>query len=173
MKKLCIVSKTSMALDRSAIEQCDQIGLFIGLCGLWQQLICPNLPHFCKGVEIYHFSSEIIFGQFFRPLAIFFWSHSYWATRPTPSQKICSWGNLTEWEFEFSFCSRHFVIATESNFYDFIFSTDRTLPIQYRLKFLLVQRALTKGEVRLTSCLTGLDFTKQIKLLFIQHKQSS
>ena len=30
-------------------SQCDQIGLFIGLCvtfqSHWQQLICPNLPH--------------------------------------------------------------------------------------------------------------------------------
>ena len=159
-----------MALDRSAIEQCDQIGLFIGL---WQQLICPNLPHFCKGVEIYHFSSEIIFGQFFRPLAIFFLVTLLLSYPTDPVSKNCSWENLTEWEFYFSLCSRHFVTATESNFYNFIFSTDRTLPIQYRLKFLLVQRALTKGEVQLTSCLTGLDLTKQIKLLFIQHKQSS
>ena len=29
------------------------------------------LDNFCKGVQIYHFSSEIIFGQLFRHLAIF------------------------------------------------------------------------------------------------------
>ena len=47
-----------------------QIAWFIGLWAtfysLWQQLICPNLQHlrqFFKGVKIYHFSSEIIFGQ--------------------------------------------------------------------------------------------------------------
>ena len=51
--------------------QCDQIGRFIALWAnfqsLWQQLICPNLlpflGNFCKGVNIIHFSSEIIFGQ--------------------------------------------------------------------------------------------------------------
>ena len=38
------------------------------------------------------------------------------------------------------------------------------------------QRTLTIVEsitVRLTSCLTGLDLTKQVKLLFIQHKEIS
>ena len=30
---------------------------------------------FCKGVKIYPFSSEIILGNFYRHLAIFFWSH--------------------------------------------------------------------------------------------------
>ena len=37
-------------------------------------------------------------------------------------------------------------------------------------------RTLTKGgsfTVQLYSCLTGLYLTKQVKLLFIQHKQSS
>ena len=59
--------------------QCDQIGRCIAhwatFHSLWQQLICPHLPHseaiFCKGVKIYHFSSEIILGNFFRHLAIF------------------------------------------------------------------------------------------------------
>ena len=67
----------------SICRQCDQIWRFIGLLASfqsqWQQLICPNLPHsqatFCKGVEIFHFSSEIILGNFYRHLAIFFWSH--------------------------------------------------------------------------------------------------
>ena len=38
------------------------------------------------------------------------------------------------------------------------------------------QRTLTIGgsiTVWLTSCLTGLDLTKQVKLLLIEHKQSS
>ena len=33
------------------------------------------LGNFCKGVKIYHFSSEIIFGQLYRHLAIFIWAH--------------------------------------------------------------------------------------------------
>ena len=37
------------------------------------------LGNFCKGVKIYHFSREIIFGQLYRHLAIFFWSH--WSLR--------------------------------------------------------------------------------------------
>ena len=52
-------------------DQCDQIWRFIGLWAtfysLKQQLICPNLPNsfaiFCKGVNIFNFSNEIIFGQ--------------------------------------------------------------------------------------------------------------
>ena len=32
------------------------------------------LGNYCKGVKIYHFSSEIILGIFYRHLAIFFWS---------------------------------------------------------------------------------------------------
>ena len=35
----------------------------------------PVWPDFCKGVKIYPFSSEIIFGQLHRHLAVFFWSH--------------------------------------------------------------------------------------------------
>ena len=52
-------------------EQCDQIGQFIGI---WASFLKPlatiNLPksftffgNFCKGVKIYQFSSEIVFGQ--------------------------------------------------------------------------------------------------------------
>ena len=33
------------------------------------------LGNFCKDVKIFHFSSEIILGNFYRNLAIFFWSH--------------------------------------------------------------------------------------------------
>ena len=44
--------------------QSVQIGRLIGIWAtfqsLWQQLVCSN---FCKGVQIYHFSGEIIFGQ--------------------------------------------------------------------------------------------------------------
>ena len=59
--------------------QCDQIWRFIGLWAtfqnLWQKLIGPNLSHFvgnyCVGVKIYHFSSEIIFGQLLLTLGDF------------------------------------------------------------------------------------------------------
>ena len=33
------------------------------------------LGNFCKGVKIYHFSSEIIFGQLLWTFGDFFWSH--------------------------------------------------------------------------------------------------
>ena len=33
------------------------------------------LDNFCKGVKIFHFSSEIIFRNFNRYLATFYWSH--------------------------------------------------------------------------------------------------
>ena len=44
------------------------------------------------------------------------------------------------------------------------------------LRPLINQRTLTIGgsiTVRLTSCLTGVDWTKQVKVMLIQHKQSS
>ena len=53
-------------------NQCDQIGWFIGLWAnfqsLWQQLISQIshiMGNFCKGVKIFIFSREIIFGQLF------------------------------------------------------------------------------------------------------------
>ena len=46
--------------------QCDPIGQFFAfwasIQSRWHQLFYPNHPHFCKGVQIIHFSSEIIFG---------------------------------------------------------------------------------------------------------------
>ena len=33
------------------------------------------LGNFCKSVKIFHFSREIVFGQFCRHLATFYWSH--------------------------------------------------------------------------------------------------
>ena len=30
---------------------------------------------FCKGVKIFHFSSELILGNFLKHLATFYWSH--------------------------------------------------------------------------------------------------
>ena len=53
-------------------DQCDQVGRFIPLWAtfqsLQQQFILPKLPTFlgnCRqSLKIFHFSSEIIFGQF-------------------------------------------------------------------------------------------------------------
>ena len=66
-----------------ACDQDDQIGQFIGLWtnfqSLWQQLIYPNLPHswaiFVKVLKIYHFLVKSILDNFYRHLAIDFWSH--------------------------------------------------------------------------------------------------
>ena len=68
----------------SGQHQCGQIVRFIALWASFQKpeaiIILPKPPiflfNFSKGVKIYHFSSEIIFGQpLLRHLAIFFWSH--------------------------------------------------------------------------------------------------
>ena len=40
--------RTKLNKKEDGTDQCDQIGRFIGLWApfsLWQQLICPNLPH--------------------------------------------------------------------------------------------------------------------------------
>ena len=55
--------------------QCDQIGWFIGYWAafksLCQQLFCPNLPH----TFFVQVSKYFIFGQLYRFLATFYWSH--------------------------------------------------------------------------------------------------
>ena len=66
-----------------ACLQCDQNGQFIRL---WATFIKPLatinlsksptfLGNFCKGVKIYHFIVKSFLGNFYRYLAIFFWSH--------------------------------------------------------------------------------------------------
>ena len=66
-----IGSGSSISEWHSTYNQCDQIGRFIGL---WASFTVPlatiNLPksltflgNFFKGVKIYHFSNENIFGQ--------------------------------------------------------------------------------------------------------------
>ena len=65
-------------------NQCDQIGRYIGLCGKYlKPLSTINLPksstflgNFCKGVKIYHFSSEIIFAGTFIDIWQFFSGHT-------------------------------------------------------------------------------------------------
>ena len=62
--------KSFQQSDGSDQEQCDQIGRFIGLWAtfhsLWQQLICPNLPH-----SLAIFLVKSFLGNCYRHLAIF------------------------------------------------------------------------------------------------------
>ena len=53
-----------------ALDQGDRLGDFLDFGLLLKPLATINLPksstflgNFCKGVKIYHFSSELIFGQ--------------------------------------------------------------------------------------------------------------
>ena len=62
---------SSVLLQITNGEQCDQIGQFFWIMGNFSKpLATINLPksftflgNFCKGVKIFNFSSEIIFGQ--------------------------------------------------------------------------------------------------------------
>ena len=66
-----------------ARDQCDQIGRFIVLWAtfqsLWRQLICPNLLHclaiFVKVSKSLIFLVKLFWRDFYRHLAIFYWSH--------------------------------------------------------------------------------------------------
>ena len=52
------------------------LGNFLKPLATFNLLKSPtSLGNFCKDVKIYHFPSEIILGNFYRYLAIFFWSH--------------------------------------------------------------------------------------------------
>ena len=59
--------------------QSDQIGQLLGLWasfkGFGNNSFAPFLGNFCEGVKIYHFSSDIIFGQLLKTFGNFFWSH--------------------------------------------------------------------------------------------------
>ena len=69
--------------EELAQQQCNQIGRFVVLWStiesLWQQLICPNLSHswasFVKVSKSFVFLVNSLLGNFYRHLAIFFWSH--------------------------------------------------------------------------------------------------
>ena len=52
--------------------QCGQIGRFLDF---GQVFLAFGIGNFCKGVKIYHFSSEIMFGQALQTFGDFFWSH--------------------------------------------------------------------------------------------------
>ena len=43
--------------------------------GFGNNSFAPFLGNFCEGVKIYHFSSDIIFGQLLKTFGNFFWSH--------------------------------------------------------------------------------------------------
>ena len=71
-----------------ACNHCDQIGRFIALCAtiqsLWQQLISPNLLHswaiFVNLSKSFLFLVKSYLGNFYRHLAIFFWTHCWHQT---------------------------------------------------------------------------------------------
>ena len=59
-----------------------RLGDFLHFGHLLKPFATNNLPksltffgNFCKGVNIYHFSSDIIFGQILQTFGDFFWSH--------------------------------------------------------------------------------------------------
>ena len=79
--------KKSKKLDKIcfiASVHCDQIGRFIGLWATFY-INLPKSPtflcNFCKGVKICHFIGKSFLGNFYRQLAIFFWSHCISPTR--------------------------------------------------------------------------------------------
>ena len=69
----------------SILTSVTRLGNLLAFGQLLKPLATINFPksltflgNFCKGVKIYHFSSEIVLGNFFRLLAIFFLSHWSW-----------------------------------------------------------------------------------------------
>ena len=72
------MDRRMVGADKST-EQCDQTGRFIGLWAsfqtLWQQLICPNIPHsqaiVVKVLKYIIFLKKSFLGNFYRHLAIF------------------------------------------------------------------------------------------------------
>ena len=77
--RACTEESTEVWRPFISYHQCDQNGEFIGLCAtfysLWQQLICPNLPHsyaiFVKVLKSIIFLVKSFLDNFYRHLAIF------------------------------------------------------------------------------------------------------
>ena len=75
-------SRLNLGQNEFQSPQRDQIGQFIALWAtlqsLWQQSVCPKLPHsqaiYVKVSKSFIFS-EIILGNFYGHLATFYWSH--------------------------------------------------------------------------------------------------
>ena len=67
---------SNLIWTKPPLNQCDQIGRFIGLWAtfksLWQQLICPNFPHSESKSIIFLMKS---FWATFIDIWRFFWSH--------------------------------------------------------------------------------------------------
>ena len=79
------VSRPSLSCIRTAVW--PDLAIYWTLGNFLKPLATINLPqspqflgNFCKSVKIIHFSSETIFGNFYRHLAIFIWSH--WSCFP-------------------------------------------------------------------------------------------
>ena len=84
----CLKVDLEQATNSFRGGQCDQIGRFIGL---WAPINLPKPPtflgNFCKGVKIFNFSSEIIFGKLLLLFGDIFIGH----TGGGPKNIISSW----------------------------------------------------------------------------------
>ena len=77
----CLVLLSKQENEKRSL-QCDQIGQFKELWtifqSLWQQLFCPNQPHFYaifgKVSKPFIFLMKYFLGNFYRHLATFYWS---------------------------------------------------------------------------------------------------
>ena len=88
-RDLAVLSEGNLSAACSwCTNRVTRLGDFLDFGPLLKPLATINLSqsplflgNFCKGVKIYHISSEIIFGNFHRHLAIFVWSHCSWCTK--------------------------------------------------------------------------------------------
>ena len=100
-----------------------RLGYFSTLGNFLQPLALINLPksptfrgYFCKGVKIYHFSSEIIFGQLLQTFGDFFWSHWLWHRKGNNRIHVSSSVSIAKSNFAWT----HFVAKFKSfNIYPF------------------------------------------------------
>ena len=77
------LSQSRPAWAAMVVKQCDQIwAIYWTLGNISKPDATISLPksltlagNFSKGVKIFNFSSEIIFGNFYTHLATFYWSH--------------------------------------------------------------------------------------------------
>ena len=74
--------KPVMTYTERHIISVTRLGDLLDFGQFLKPLATINLPksptflgNFCKGVRIYHFSSEIMFGQLLQTFGDFFWSH--------------------------------------------------------------------------------------------------
>ena len=100
-------------------DQCDQIGqLFKALATINLPKTCTFLGNFCKRVKIYHFPSEIIFGQLLSTFWDFFWSHWHRSTL-APSQPFFLNGpTLIFFSFIFGLIKQHYNFYSKLMLFD-------------------------------------------------------